>query len=47
MQEIQKILVKMAKINSRGIDGPIVIHLELSTDLPTNVPIKFHHVLAS
>jgi hypothetical protein len=36
-----------AKINSWWIDGPIVIDLELSTDLPSNVPAKFHHVLAS
>jgi hypothetical protein len=35
------------KICSRWIHGPIVIHLELSTDLTIDFLSKFHHVLSS
>jgi hypothetical protein len=42
-----KLVWSRDKICSQWIHGPIVIHLELSTDLPTDIPAKFHHVLAS
>jgi hypothetical protein len=35
------------KICSRWIHGPIVIDLGASIDLPTTIPTKFHHALAS